>query len=951
MGNIAERLKRFGCLLLCLAVLFPLVPVRAAAAQDGETGEKTVRAGWYEDAYNITGANGERSGYGYEYEQAVAAYTGWKYEYVENGWVDLLEMMRSGEIDIMAGISYTDERAESMLFSELPMGEERYYLYANLRDTDISASDLSTLNGKRVCLMPTSVQAAQFYEWEKAHGLHMQYVAVNSFEQGKQMAANHEIDCVVSTETPAWVEFGMSAISMTGGSSIYFAINKNRPDLKEELDNAMRKMENDKPFYADELYRRYLSSVSSPVLATEEEEWLSGHGAIRVGWLDNDAGVSMKAENGELTGVITDYITLAENSLGEHTLSFEPVEYATMQELTQALADGDIDMIFHFSQNPYIAEQNGFVLSNTVWTINMTAVTTQNYFDETAENTVAIAREDELLRWYISYNYPKWKVLDCDSFEDAEKAVRRGEADCVVVRPGQSTRYVEDKALYSVYLTRAGNTSFAVKRGSSTLLSILNKTLQTIPITMLSGALSMYDSTLQKVTLVDFFKDNFIAVTGVLLLVFAVILLIILSLLHKSQAAEVRAREAAVRSDELNRKLQKNHEELEAALLKAENANSAKTIFLNHMSHDIRTPMNAIIGFTNIALRQNVSGQVKNCLDKISDSSELLLTLINDVLDISRIESGRVAINPVIVDITSVVDGALNVTAGLLSRRDLQFVVNREKTVNPYVYADSVRIREILVNILGNAVKFTEDGGTITFTSSESVSEDGKHVTVRFVIADTGIGMSEAFQKQMFDEFSQEHSGARTQYKGTGLGMAITKRYVDMMGGTISVQSEKGKGSTFTIELPLTLVSAETAKRQEAPVDWHDMAGLHVLLAEDNDLNAEIAVVQLEEIGMKVTRAADGKQAVELFEEQPAGTFDVILMDVMMPNMDGYEATAAIRSLADRPDGQKIPIIALTANAFAEDVQASIDADMNGHVSKPLVVDEVVKAIARNIRR
>ena len=951
MGNIAERLKRFGCLLLCLAVLFPLVPVRAAAAQDGETGEKTVRAGWYEDAYNITGANGERSGYGYEYEQAVAAYTGWKYEYVKSGWVDLLEMMRNGEIDIMAGISYTDERAESMLFSELPMGEERYYLYANLRDTDISASDLTTLNGKRVCVMPTSVQAAQFYEWEKAHGLHMQYVAVNSFEQGQQMAANHEVDCVISTETPAWVEFGMSAISMTGGSDIYFAINKDRPDLKEELDDAMRKMENDKPFYADELYQRYLSSVSSPVLATEEEEWLSGHGAIRVGWLDNDAGVSMKAENGELTGVITVYIALAENSLGEHTLSFEPVEYATMQEMTQALADGDIDMIFHFSQNPYIAEQNGFVLSNTVWTINMTAVTTQSYFDETAENTVAIAREDELLRWYISYNYPKWKVLDCGSFKDAEKAVRRGEADCVVVNPEQTPKYMEDKVLHSVYLTRAGNASFAVKRGSSTLLSILNKTLQTIPTTMLNGALSMYSSTLQKVTVVDFFKDNFIAVTGVLLLTFAIVLLLILSLLHKSQAAEVCAREAAVRSDELNRKLQKNHKELEAALLKAENANSAKTIFLNHMSHDIRTPMNAIIGFTNIALRQDVSGQVKNCLDKISDSSELLLTLINDVLDISRIESGRVAVNPVIVDITSVVDGAVNVTAGLLTRRDLKFVVNREKPVNPYVYADSVRIREILVNILGNAVKFTEDGGTITFTSSECVSEDGKHVTVRFVIADTGIGMSEAFQKQLFDEFSQEHSDARTQYKGTGLGMAITKRYVDMMGGTISVQSEKGKGSTFTIELPLTLVSEEMVKRQEAPVDWHDIAGLRVLLAEDNDLNAEIAAVQLEEIGMKVTRAVDGKQAVKLFEEQPAGTFDVILMDVMMPNMNGYEATAAIRSLADRPDGQKIPIIALTANAFAEDVQASIDAGMNGHVSKPLVVDEVVKAIARNIRR
>ena len=293
MEKIRTSLRRCVCIVLCLLLFAAVLPV-CAFADDAQT--KTVRAGWYEDAYNITGEHGERSGYGYEYEQAVAAYTGWSYEYVRNGWADLLQMMENGEIDLMGAISYTEERAQKMLFSELPMGREKYYLYADLQHTDISASDLTTLNGKRIALMPTSVQATQFYEWEQAHGLQLQYVPVNSFEEGKRMAEAHEIDCVISTETPAWVEFGMSAIAVTGGSDIYFAINKNRPDLKEKLDNAMRKMERDKPFYADMLYQRYLSSVSAPVPSREEKEWLAQHGALKVGFLKWDPGISVLEE-------------------------------------------------------------------------------------------------------------------------------------------------------------------------------------------------------------------------------------------------------------------------------------------------------------------------------------------------------------------------------------------------------------------------------------------------------------------------------------------------------------------------------------------------------------------------------------------------------------------------------------------------------------------------------
>ena len=405
------------------------------------------------------------------------------------------------------------------------------------------------------------------------------------------------------------------------------------------------------------------------------------------------------------------------------------------------------------------------------------------------------------------------------------------------------------------------------------------------------------------------------------------------------------------RSSEKVRLEQQTNRELNRLRLEAESANSAKSTFLNNMSHDIRTPMNAIIGFTNIAMKQNPRPEVKACLEKISDSSEHLLTLINDVLDISRIESGRIQYTPVPVDITAVADTVVNVTSGFLSNRHLTFNRHLEEPASRYVLADAVRIREVLVNILGNAVKFTQDGGTITFDASYLPGADDQHILARYRIADTGIGMSEDFIGHIFDEFSQEESSARTQYKGTGLGMAITKRYVDLMGGTISVESQKGKGTTFVVEFPLELTDGSRIQKQEYPADSGDLTGVKVLLAEDNDLNAEIATIQLEELGIQVTRAVDGRQAVRAFAENPPGAFDLILMDIMMPEMDGYEATAAIRGLPNRPDALQIPIIAMTANAFAEDVQASMDAGMNGHLSKPIVMGEVAKTIARNLNK
>ena len=395
---------------------------------------------------------------------------------------------------------------------------------------------------------------------------------------------------------------------------------------------------------------------------------------------------------------------------------------------------------------------------------------------------------------------------------------------------------------------------------------------------------------------------------------------------------------------------QKQKQLLMTAAEEADAANKAKSAFLLSISHDIRTPMNAIIGFTNIALHQNMVSDIHDSLEKVQKSSNHLLSLLNDVLDFSRIESGKVTISPEPVDITQLTDNVQAIMNGLLYNRDLKFEVHREGLKNPYVLADVLRIREVLVNLLGNAVKFTKDGGEITLDISSYPGADEKHIITRYVVRDNGIGMSEEFQKKLFDPFSQEDdANARTQYKGTGLGMAITKKYVDMMGGSIAVESKKGVGSTFTVEIPLELPEQVIQSEQKQHLH-RDLTGIHVLMAEDNDLNAELATMILEDAGMIVTRASDGKEVVDLFKNQPRGTYDLILMDIMMPNMDGHQAAKAIRALGiERSDAVTIPIIALSANAFIDDIQESLDSGMNDHISKPINTEELIDTITKYI--
>ena len=933
-------MRKSVCALLSLLLLLSVVlPVKAAA----ETAPvKVVRVGSFEDTFNYVNEKGARKGYGYELLQTLSGYTGWQFEYVTCDWSDCFEKLENGEIDIMGGISYTEDRAEEMLFSDEPMGEEKYYLYADLSRADISASDYKTLNGKKIGVLMGTEPEVMLTEWEEKYDLKTEHVNISNNEDVKQKLANHEIDCFVSLEESFWAERGISTITRVGESGIYYAINKNRPDLKEELDNAMRALDEAVPFYTADLYKRYFSMDYTPILTGEEKAWLKEHGAIKMGFLTSDSGVSTyDPATGEFTGVITDYIQFAADCLGNQELEFQLVGYDSKEAELDALKSGEIDMIFHFDQSPNLAEEYHFACTNTTWTSNLMVVTNQQFFTENKANRVAVPQNKLSLKKYLAFYYPQWEIVDCDTQEDAVKLVKDGQADCFVTGISSENKYSKKYSFYSVPLLNPVKSCFAVNSGNRSLLSILNKTIKAMPVNMLAGALAMYKSSARKVTLSDFIKDNFFMALLVSSIAVAAILLTILKLLRKARKAEAAARKAASDTQELNAKLQ-------VAVEKAESANHAKSTFLFNMSHDIRTPMNAIIGYADLASRHlDDPAKLKNYMENIQVCGQNLLMLLNNVLDLARIENDKTEMEYSVSDIEKDFRNCVAMFRNQADSKGQTLTVTTQLQY-PYIYADIPHLTEICTNLVSNAVKYTGAGGTIRCNVTQKPGEKEGWCDTVVTVADNGIGMSQEFQKHIFEPFERERTSTVSKVEGSGIGMGIVKKLVGLMGGTVEVESRIGVGSTFTVTIPCRIASEDEtqAKRETNPSDQKCLCGTRILLTEDNDLNAEIATELLQEEGCTVDRAKDGVECVDMLEKAANGTYQLILMDIQMPVMNGYDAARKIRGLDD-PQKANIPIIAMTANAFTEDRQVALDAGMNDHIAKPINMNVLVPTLRK----
>ena len=952
-GERWERMKNSGtrkamqtptwrsiCAVLCLLLLLSVaLPVKAAA----ETAPaKVVRVGSFEDTFNYVNEKGIRKGYGYELLQTLSGYTGWQLEYVTCDWSDCFEKLKNGEIDIMGDISYTEDRAEEMLFSDEPMGEEKYYLYADLSRADISASDFKTLNGKKIGVLMGTEPEVMLTEWEEKYDLKTQHVNISNNEDVKQKLANHEIDCFVSLEESFWAELGISTMTRVGKSDIYYAINKDRADIKEELDNAMRALEDADPFYTADLYKRYFSLDYTPILTGDEKAWLKEHGAIRMGFLTGDSGVSTyDPATGEITGTITDYIQFARDCLGNQELVFQMVGYDSQKAELDALKSGEIDMVFHFDQSPNLAEDYRVACTNTTWTSNMMAVTNKQHFNENQANRVAVPQNKISLTRYIAVYYPQWEIVDCAAQEDAARLVKDGQADCFVTGVSSQENYSKKYDFYSVPLPNPAKSCFAVNSGNRHLLSILNKTIKAMPTNMLTGSLAMYKSSSRKVTLSEFIRDNFFMVLLVSSIFVAVILLAILKLLRKARKAEAAARKAANDTQELNAKLQ-------IAAENAESANRAKSTFLFNMSHDIRTPMNAIIGYADLASRHSDDpAKLKKYMENIQVCGQNLLMLLNNVLDLARIENDKTEIEYSVSDIEKDFRNCLAMFRNQADSKGQTLTVTTQLPY-PYIYADIPHLTEVCTNLVSNAVKYTGAGGTIRCGITQKPGEKEGWCDTVVTVADNGIGMSQEFQKHIFEPFERERTSTVSKVEGSGIGMGIVKKLVGLMGGTVEVESKIGVGSTFTVTIPCRIASEDEiqAKREINPSDQKCLCGTRILLTEDNDLNAEIATELLQEEGCTVDRAKDGVECVDMLEKAANGTYQLILMDVQMPVMNGYDATKKIRRMDD-PQKANIPIVAMTANAFSEDKQVALDAGMNDHIAKPINMSVLVPTLRK----
>ena len=952
-GERWERMKNSGtrkamqtptwrsiCAMLCLLLLLSaLFPVKAVAET---VPAKVVRVGSFEDTFNYVNEKGIRKGYGYELLQTLSGYTGWQFEYVTCDWSDCFEKLENGEIDIMGAISYTEDRAEEMLFSDEPMGEEKYYLYADLSRADITASDFKTLNGKKIGVLMGTEPEVMLTEWEEKYDLKTQHVNIANNEDAKQKLANHEIDCFVSMEESFWTELGISTITRVGSSDIYYAINKDRADIKEELDNAMRALEDADPFYTADLYKRYFSMDYTPILTGEEKAWLKKHGAIRMGFLTGDSGVSVyDPSTGELTGTITDYIRFAKDCLGNQELEFQMVGYDSQKAELDALKSGEIDMVFHFDQSPNLAEEYRVACTNTTWTSNMMAVTNKEHFNETQANRVAVPQNKLSLTRYLAVYYPQWEIVDCAAPEDAARLVKDGQADCFVTGVSSQENYSKKYDFYSVPLPNPARSCFAVNSGNGILLSILNKTIKAMPTNMLTASLAMYKSAARKVTLSEFIRDNFFMVLLVSSIFVAVILLAILKLLRKARKAEAAARKAANDTQELNAKLQ-------IAVENAESANRAKSTFLFNMSHDIRTPMNAIIGYAELAARHSDEpAKLEKYMENIQVCGQNLLMLLNNVLDLARIENDKTEMEYSVSDVEKDFRNCIAMFQNQADSKGQTLTVTTH-LLHPYVYADVPHLTEVCTNLVSNAVKYTGAGGTIRCGVTQKPGEKKGWCDTVVTVADNGIGMSQEFQKHIFEPFERERTSTVSKVEGSGIGMGIVKKLVGLMGGTVEVESKIGVGSTFTVTIPCRIASEEEAqaKRAADPADRESLRGTRILLTEDNDLNAEIATELLQEEGCTVDRAKDGVECVDMLEKAANGTYQMILMDVQMPVMNGYDATKKIRRMDD-PQKANIPIVAMTANAFSEDKQVALDAGMNDHIAKPINMSVLVPTLRK----
>lgn len=913
--------RALAIVLAALAVLSSIAPVQAFAA-DSSQPVKTVRVGWLVNNEGFQdGTPGERlSGWGYEYLQTLSYYTpGWRYEYVSGTFTELMDMLEAGEIDLMPNISYSEERAQKLLFSSNPEGTERYYIYAKPDRDDLAKGDPQALQGLTIGCNSGVMQTFVGQQWLANEGITCTYKEIDTGSALFDALANNEVDAIIMNDTTS--SPSASPMFYIGSSDYYFAVPKSRPDLMDDINAAMTAIARVNPRYIDEVKSNYSAQNSgSSSLNGPERSWLKANDStVTLGYITGKLPYCNEDEDGEMEGSLASLATTLHDKYG---ITVKTVAFDSYKMMSKALSKGSIDVALPVYRDYWFAEQTGVVQSISLGTISLTAIHTGSDLNKDLQN-IACTKSSFVNKNALESLFPTATVTEYQSDDEAFDALRKGTAHCIVA-PSSRVKTIGDRYdLEDCETTELPDTcelSCWISRGKPELLGIINKGIINSGESLSASNFSPTSYTAQESDTLRFLYRNRTAIAATLIGMLSVgIVLLVWAL--------VRAR--------TERK-------------KADAANAAKTAFLTRMSHDIRTPLNGILGLIEIEeLKEGDMQVARESRAKARVAANHLLSLINDILEMGWIEEHKVALEHKSFNLKELCDDALILCKLRASGRGITVLDTSEPyVVDQYMIGSPTHIRQILVNLLDNSIKYNKHGGAVTFSSAVKPIDD-EHALFCFSVSDTGIGMTPEFLAHIYEPFAQEGDDARSKFQGTGVGMAIVKSLIDMMGGTIEISSEVGMGSTFNIQIPLDIDKNPQARESaDEQANSCSLTGMSVLLAEDNELNAEIVQALLDTEGVIVTRAADGNEAVNLYVGRPAGSFDAILMDIMMPGMNGYEATRAIR-LSDKADAADIPIIALTANAFVEDAKAAHDAGMSAHLPKPLDFDKLKNILAR----
>ncbi len=929
-----ERKTAAGILLMIFVWLFSF---SAFAAEN--TAKKVVRIGYVNVATYEEGGEGEyKTGSGYEYLQKISYFTGWKYEYVYGSFKELYNMLVEGKIDLFGDVSYTEEREKLFSFATYPQGKDVYFLYTAKDRTDLLGGDIGHLNGARIGVTQKSYQETLVQEWLKNNDIRAEVVEYDGYDALMADMDDGKLDAIATPKLSSG-DYHYAVIIDIGFDDYYFAVSKSRPDLLTELNEALYQIQSGDPNYNATLESRYQVSMISDTFVNEKEKaWLAEHdNTIRLGYLDDNLPYSDLNEKGEFVGVLQ---ALAKSMTHNFGVTIVTKCYLSNEEMRTALKNGEIDAMGPMYSDYWLAEQYDLIQTNTI--LSTTPVL---FFRKTESDSptgvIAVSAPSFIQQDAVGIMFPDSKVLTYRNAEECLKAVRNGKADSMLVAASQINLIKQYRIADQLQVTEfPGQMDICIctDKENPELANIINKGITAAGKGLSGAALSQNSYRKQKVRFHDF-VDEYLSVLAVSAAILITGLLLIVMYMIR---LTLQVREA-------NWKITKKQEALQDALGEAERANSAKTTFLANMSHDIRTPINGIMGMLDMIEKSPDNPEKRaECLKKIKASSDHLLQLINDILDLSRLESGQIVLEHIPFNLKQAGEDALMVVEGQAKEAGLRTVAEHMDGEDIWLIGSPLHFKQILLNLYTNAIKYNKPGGLL-YTNIEEYSRNGDVLTLKITVKDSGIGMTQEFiDTKLFSPFIQGESGPRTKFKGIGLGMSIVKAIIEEMNGSIHVESEVGVGTTFTVLLPFEIDHGKHEEVRKEETVKTDISGVSVLLVEDNELNMEIAEFILEDAGAVVTKVENGKAAVEKFASSATGTYDLILMDIMMPVMDGLEATRRIRAMK-RADAGTIPIFAMTANAFSEDVQKSIDAGMNEHVAKPLDAKKLVALIARYI--